>query len=146
MLKGGLVSRAHVWLSTGCCLIQKIYHSVTPEKVKELLDLLQLCLQKQSTTLKELPFVAPCVQASTVFIARILNWVRLIHSKKSAQSILPSYVEVYLLWWSLFYLWVNDVIRRVFWARSVFFLLMFVPQGMGDTGSWSFFVRSSLPS
>ena len=82
--------------------------SVTPERVQELLDLLQLWLQKQSATLKELQslvgrlsFVASCVQASRVFIARILNWLRLIHGKKSAQPI-PSYVKLDLLWWSLF--------------------------------------------
>ena len=41
------------------------------------------------------------MQASRVFIARILNWLRLIHGKKSAQPI-PSYVKLDLLWWSLF--------------------------------------------
>ena len=82
--------------------------SVTPERVQELLDLLQLWLQKQSATLKELQslvgklsFVASCVQASRVFIARILNCLRLIHGKKSAQPI-SSYVKLDLLWWSLF--------------------------------------------
>ena len=76
--------------------------SVTPERVQELLDLLQLWLQKQSTTLKELQslvgklsFVASCVQASRELIARVLNWLRLIHGKKSAQ---PLYIKIDLLW------------------------------------------------
>ena len=73
--------------------------SVTPKRVQELLDHLQLWLQKQSATLKDLhslvgklSFVASCVQASRVFIARILNWLRIIHGQKSAQPI-PSCVK-----------------------------------------------------
>ena len=82
--------------------------SVSPERVQELLDLLQLWLQKQSATLKELhslvgklSFVASCVQASRVLIARILNWLRIIHGKKYAHPI-SLYVKLGLLWWSLF--------------------------------------------
>ena len=82
--------------------------SVTPERVQEILDLVEIWLYKPVATLKELQslsgklsFVASCVQSSRVFIARLLNWLRQIQGQKSALPI-PSFIYKDLVWWKLF--------------------------------------------
>ena len=66
--------------------------SVTQERVKEILELVKIWLRKSTATLKELQsligklsFVASCVHSSCIFIARLLNWLRSIPEKQSAQ-------------------------------------------------------------
>ena len=78
--------------------------SVTPERVQEILDLVEIWLYKPVATLKELQsligklsFVASCVQSSWVFIARLLNWLRQIQGQKSALPI-PSFIYKDLVW------------------------------------------------
>ena len=92
-----------VWFDT-----EELTLSVTPERIQDMLDIVHTWLQKHTATLQELQslvgkmsFVSSCVHASRVFISRILNWLRLIHGKRSAQPI-PSFVKLDLLWWSLF--------------------------------------------
>ena len=84
--------------------------SVTPERVQEILDLVNLWLLKSTATLQELQslvgklsFVASCVHSSRVFIARLLNWLRHIHGKKSPQPI-PTYISKDLFGGNCFYL------------------------------------------
>ena len=55
--------------------------TVTPERVQEILDLVEVWLHKPTATLKELQsligklsFVASYVQSIRVLIARLLNW------------------------------------------------------------------------
>ena len=68
--------------------------SVTPERVRETLDLTDLWLYKDSALLQELQsligklsFIVSCVHSSRVFICRLLNWLREIHSCVLAQPI-----------------------------------------------------------
>ena len=82
--------------------------SVTAERVQEILELVSMWFQKKSATLQELQslvgklnFISSCVHASRVFICTILNWLRLIHGKRSAQPI-PTFVKKDLMWWKLF--------------------------------------------
>ena len=72
--------------------------SVTPERVKEILDLVNIWLRKSTATLKELQsligklyFIASCVHSSRIFIAHLLNWLRSIPEKQSAQ-LAPSHI------------------------------------------------------
>ena len=89
--------------------------SVTPERVQEILDLVEVWLHKPTATLKEvqsligkLSFVASCVQSSRVFIARLLSWLRQMQGKKSALPI-PSYIHKDLIWWKLFLVDYNGI-------------------------------------
>ena len=58
--------------------------------MQEILELVNMWLHKKSATLQELQSLvgklnfSSCFHASRVFICRILNWLRLIHGKKSA--------------------------------------------------------------
>ena len=59
---------------------QDLTLSVTPERVKEILELVNIWLLKSTATLKELQsligklsFIASCVHSSRIFIARLLN-------------------------------------------------------------------------
>ena len=82
--------------------------SVTEERVNEILELVNTWLQKKSASLQDLQslvgklnFISACVHASRAFICRILNWLRLIQGKKSAQLI-PAFVKKDLMWWKKF--------------------------------------------
>ena len=82
--------------------------SVTPERLQEILSLLDVWLLKSKATLHDLQsligklsFITSCVQASRVFMCRLLLWLRQIHGKKSAQQI-PVSVHKDLLWWKTF--------------------------------------------
>ena len=78
--------------------------SVTPERLQEILSLLEVWLLKTMATLQELQslisklsFISSCVQASRVFMCRLLSWLHQIHCKKSVQQI-PMSVRKDLLW------------------------------------------------
>ena len=82
--------------------------SVTPERVKEILELVNIWLLKSTATLKELQsligklsFIASCVHSSRIFIARLLNWLRSIPEKQSAQPV-SSHITKDLMWWKRF--------------------------------------------
>ena len=87
---------------------QDLTLSVTPERVKEILELVNIWLLKSTATLKELQsligklsFIASCVHSSRIFIARLLNWLRSIPEKQSAQPV-PSHITKDLMWWKRF--------------------------------------------
>lgn len=82
--------------------------SVTPERVKEIQELIVAWLQKSTATLAEvqsligkLSFISSCVHSSRIFMCRLINWLRLIHGERSAQPI-PKYVFDDLVWWNVF--------------------------------------------
>jgi hypothetical protein len=83
---------------------------ITPERLKELLRLIQTWLHKDKACLKDaqsllgkLIFVAACVKPSRVFINRLLNWIRDIHGTGVSET-LSIHLEVKkdLLWWEKF--------------------------------------------
>ena len=81
---------------------------VTPDRLVEILTLVQEWLVKDQATLKQLQsllgklnFVAHCVKPARIFICRLLNWLRSIHETIEPQPI--SYeTKKDLLWWSKF--------------------------------------------
>lgn len=82
--------------------------SVTPNRVRETLNLIDLWLKKDSAMLQELQsligklsFIVSCVHSSRVFICRLLNWLREIHSCVTAQPI-PNLIHKDLKWWKTF--------------------------------------------
>lgn len=81
---------------------------VTPERLVEILNLVNLWLRKETATLKELQsllgklnFVAHCVKPARIFICRMLNWLRSIQNCILPQPI-PSETKKDLKWWSIF--------------------------------------------
>ena len=77
--------------------------SVTPDRVRETLDLTDIWLKKDSALLQELQslisklsFIVSYVHSSRVFICRLLNWLREIHSCVMAQPI-PNLIHKDLL-------------------------------------------------
>ena len=72
--------------------------SVTPERLQEILLLVDQWLQKTHATLHELQsligklqFVSNCVKPSRIFICRLLNWLRQIHTTDSLVPIPPDF-------------------------------------------------------
>ena len=81
---------------------------ITPKRLNKILSLLRLWLEKDQATLKELQsllgklnFVAHCVKPARIFICRLLNWLRKIHSSEGPQ-IIPLETKKDLLWWHNF--------------------------------------------
>ena len=93
--------------------------SVTPERLQEILSLLEVWLLKTETTLQELQssigklsFISSCVQTSRVFMCGLLSWLRQIHGKKSVQQIPMSFMVESLftsVQWDF-----NDAVRGIF--------------------------------
>ena len=82
---------------------------VTPERVREILDLVQIWLLKSSAKLKEiqsllgkLHFVAACVKPSRIFVSRMLIWLRSVYKSTLQEHKIPLMVKKDLQWWSKF--------------------------------------------
>ena len=82
---------------------------VTPERVQEILALVQIKLVKSTATLKEiqsllgkLHFVAACVKPSRVFVSRMLIWLRELYNSSLQEHVIPDMVKKDLLWWNNF--------------------------------------------
>lgn len=82
---------------------------VTPERLVEIKQLVQMWLGKTSATLKQiqsllgkLNFVAACVRPSRIFVSRLLCWLRSIHGSKLQYHIIPEFVKKDLIWWHRF--------------------------------------------
>ena len=61
--------------------------SITPDRVRETLDLIDLwskkdsaLLQKLQSLIGKLSFIVPCVHSSRIIICRLYNWLSEIHS------------------------------------------------------------------
>ena len=81
---------------------------VTPERLAEILDLVNNWLNKSEASLSELQsligklqFVSSCVKPSRVFICRLLNWLRQIQDTGSLLPI-PFSIKKDLIWWKKF--------------------------------------------
>ena len=73
---------------------------VTPERLVEIKQLIQMWLGKTPATLKQiqsllgkLNFVAACVRPSRIFVSRLLCWLRSIHGSKLQYHIIPEFVK-----------------------------------------------------
>ena len=82
--------------------------SVTPERVNEILLLVQDWLDKPFATVKELQsllgklhFISSCVRPGRLFVSRLLTWLRSLPDDRNAH-VIPLYVRKDLLWWSCF--------------------------------------------
>ena len=128
--------------------------SVTEERVNEILELVNTWLQKKSASLQDLQslvgklnFISACVHASRVFICRILNWLRLIQDKKSAQLI-PAFVKKDLVWWKKFLPTFNGVSMMLLeeWSKpDELFACDACPSGCGGISRDEYF-HEEFPS
>lgn len=82
---------------------------VTPERLTEIRNLIEIWLKKEFATLKEiqsllgkLNFVAACVRPSRIFVSRLLNWLRSIYRSSEFYHSIPEYVMKDLVWWHRF--------------------------------------------
>lgn len=82
---------------------------ITPERLKEILLLLDTWLNKQVASIKDiqrligkLNFVGSCVRPGRVFINRILNWLRDCYSLGGNKFSIPEEVRRDLFWWHTF--------------------------------------------
>ena len=85
--------------------------SVTPERLKEICNLLSIWLQKDTASLREiqsllgkLDFIAACVRPGRIFISRMLKWLKLLYKDHTPnqQVVVPDYVKKDVLWWHKF--------------------------------------------
>jgi len=99
---------------------------VTPERLKEIKELLGVWLGKEEATLKELQsvigklnFVAACVRPGRIFISRLLNWLRQIYSMESQKVKIPEDVRRDLRWWDRFLYTYNGISIMVYddWSK-----------------------------
>lgn len=82
---------------------------ITTERLQEIRKLIQLWLNKDSASLKQvqsllgkLNFIAACVKPSRIFVARLLNWLRSIYGSSNFLHTIPHYVKKDLIWWNNF--------------------------------------------
>ena len=73
---------------------------VTPERVKEILALVQIWLVKSTATLKEiqsllgkLDFVAACIKPSRIFVSRMFIWLRELYNSSLQEHVIPDMVK-----------------------------------------------------
>ena len=128
--------------------------SVTPERLQEILSLLEVWLLKTEATLQELQsligklsFISSCVQASRVFMCRLLSWLRQIHGKKSVQQI-PMSVRKDLLWWKAFlpqYNGISMMLLEEFSEPDALFSWDACPSGCGGMMQDSYFHEEFPP-
>ena len=82
---------------------------ITPERLIEIRKLIQLWLNKEYASLKQvqsllgkLNFIAACVRPSRIFVARLLKWLRSIYGSSEFFHVIPDYVRKDLMWWNRF--------------------------------------------
>lgn len=82
---------------------------ITPERLKEIRQLILLWLNKETASLKQvqsllgkLNFVAACVKPSRVFVSRLLTWLRSLYHSSDFQNVIPQFVRKDLIWWNRF--------------------------------------------
>lgn len=99
-----------IWFDT-----EKMTIEVTPERLREIPELVLVWLEKDSASLKEiqslvgkLNFVASCVRPGRIFISRILNFLRDFKGENCSLEI-PEELKKDLSWWSEFLLVYNGV-------------------------------------
>ena len=91
---------------------EKMTVEVTPERLKEIKELLMCWLNKENASIKEiqsllgkLNFVAACVRPGRIFISRMLKWLKVLYREDSnCEHPIPHYVKKDLQWWSRFLL------------------------------------------
>ena len=128
--------------------------SVTPERVQEILELVNEWLHKKSATLTQLQsligklnFISSCVHGSRIFICRLLNWLRTLHGKRSAQPI-PAFLRKDLIWWLLFLPSFNGVSMMLLeeWSKpDEFFSCDACPSGCGGMMQSEYFHEEFPP-
>ena len=97
--------------------------SVTPERLKEICNLLSIWLQKDTASLREiqsllgkLNFIAACVRPGRIFISRMLKWLKLLYKDHTPnqQVVVPDYVKKDVLWWHKFLPQYNGVSLKLY--------------------------------
>ena len=104
-------------------------------------------MQDLQSLVGKLNFISACVHASRVFICRILNWLRLIQGKKSAQLI-PAFVKKDLMWWKKFLPTFNGVSMMLLeeWSKpDELFACDACPSGCGGISRDEYF-HEEFPS
>ncbi|ESO82639.1 hypothetical protein LOTGIDRAFT_155653 [Lottia gigantea] len=87
---------------------------VTPERVSEILALVESWLTRKRATLKDLQsllgklhFICNCVRPGRIFVSRLLNWLPTTFNdkngdKKHSSKFIPAEIRKDLLWWKIF--------------------------------------------
>ena len=90
------------------CDTVKLTLEVTPDRVIEILELVESWLKRVTATVREiqsllgkLQFISSCVRPGRIFVSRLLTWLRTIHSSTQREKI-PTFVKKDIVWWSKF--------------------------------------------
>lgn len=82
---------------------------ITPERLIEIRKLIQLWLNKDFASLKQiqsllgkLNFIAACIKPSRVFVARLLKWLRSLYGSSEFLHVIPDYAKNDIIWWNRF--------------------------------------------
>lgn len=88
---------------------EKMTLEITPERLLEIMELIQDWLTKSHATKKQLQsllgklnFVSSCVRPGRIFVQRLLKFLRKIYTSSAHLHSLPDYIKRDLCWWKTF--------------------------------------------
>lgn len=102
---------------------EKLTMEVTPDRLQEIRHLLKSWLGRNTASLREiqsligkLNFIAAYVRPGRIFIARMLQWLKVLNKESNPhqQVSIPLYVQKDVLWWQIFLPLYNGVSLMVY--------------------------------